>query len=138
MRKHYDRSPTTGCKALFIYKPDQAPSAETRYFIWHKPPRRLSLTPHTVNVEDKQAYLNTNWAKGRSLHRNDWKPEQRPINVVKLVEQPLARSSHTILNGYLKQNGLRKGGVTWPNQDLAPTDQTVVSCLPLGTHHHPI
>jgi group II intron reverse transcriptase/maturase len=70
MCQHYERSPTTGCKALFIYKPDKTPSPETRYFIWHKTPKRLSLAAKTATrVEDKQAYINTNWAKGRSQHK---------------------------------------------------------------------
>jgi len=70
MRKHYDRCPTTGCKGLFIYKPGQTPSPETRYFIWHKTPRRLSLATKTITqVNDKQAYINTDWAKGRSQHK---------------------------------------------------------------------
>ena len=70
MRKHYDRCPTTGCKGLFVYKPGKTPSSETRYFIWHKTPKRLSLATNiTTQVEDKQAYINTNWAKGRSRHK---------------------------------------------------------------------
>jgi group II intron reverse transcriptase/maturase len=70
MHKHYGRSPKTGCRALFIYKPGKTPSPETRYFIWHKTPKRLSLAANTASrVEDKQAYINTNWAKGRSQHQ---------------------------------------------------------------------
>ena len=70
IRKHYDRCPTTGCKGLFVYKPDKLPAPETRYFIWHKTPRRLSLATNTIRqVEDKQAYVNTGWAKGRSQHK---------------------------------------------------------------------
>jgi group II intron reverse transcriptase/maturase len=70
MRKHYDRSPTTGCKALFIYKPGKPPSSKTRYFVWHKTPRRLTLGSSVAStVQDKQAYINTDWAKGRSQHK---------------------------------------------------------------------
>ena len=70
MRKHYDRSPQTGCRALFTYKPGQTPSPKTRYFIWHKPSKRLSLASLSASrVQDQQAYLNTNWAKGRSRHK---------------------------------------------------------------------
>jgi group II intron reverse transcriptase/maturase len=70
MHTHYDRDPKTGCKALFIHKPGKPPSPETRYFIWHKTPRRLSLATVTAAiVQDKQAYINTNWAKGRSQHK---------------------------------------------------------------------
>ena len=70
MHKHYDRSPTTGCKALFVYKPDQTPSAKTQYFIWHKTLPRLSLaSSKAATVQDQQAYINTNWAKGRSLQK---------------------------------------------------------------------
>jgi len=70
IRKHYDRCPTTGCKGLFVYKPDKPPTPETRYFIWHKTPKRLSLATNTTRqVEDKQAYIDTGWAKGRSQHK---------------------------------------------------------------------
>jgi group II intron reverse transcriptase/maturase len=70
MRKHYDRGPTTGCKALFIYKPGKPPSSKTRYFVWHKTPRRLTLGSSVAStVQDKQAYINTDWAKGRSQHK---------------------------------------------------------------------
>jgi hypothetical protein len=70
MQAHYARSPRTGWKALFIHKPGQPSSPESRYFVWHKPSDRLSLhAGPLVNMEDKQAYLNTDWAKGRSLHK---------------------------------------------------------------------
>ena len=43
---------------------------KNRYFIWHKTPRRLQLGSSTVyQVEDRTAYINTNWAKGRSQHK---------------------------------------------------------------------
>ena len=68
MAKHYERSPKTGCKALFIYKPDHPPSPETPYFIWHKTPTRLSLaTP--AWVDDKQTNRNTSWVTGRSQQK---------------------------------------------------------------------
>jgi group II intron reverse transcriptase/maturase len=70
MRVHYARSPTTGCKALFVYQPGKLPSPETRCFVWHKTPRRLTFASTAVrNVEDRQAYIDTGWAKGRSLHK---------------------------------------------------------------------
>jgi group II intron reverse transcriptase/maturase len=70
MRNHYGRDPATGCKALFIHKPGEPPSPETRYFIWHKTPRRLLLASPTVTtVQDKQTGINTDWAKGRSRHK---------------------------------------------------------------------
>ncbi len=70
MPKHYDRSPTTRCKALFVYKPNKTPTEETRYFIWHKTAKRLSLVSTWAStVQDQQAYINTNWAKGRSLQK---------------------------------------------------------------------
>jgi hypothetical protein len=70
MRKHYDRCPTTGCKGLFVDKPGQTPSPETRYFIWHKTPKRLSLASKSIaQVNDKQAYININWARGRSQQK---------------------------------------------------------------------
>ena len=70
MKKHYDRSPTTGCKGLFVYKPGQPSAPETRYFIWHKTPKRLPLaSAKAATVQDQQAYINRNWAKGRSFHK---------------------------------------------------------------------
>ncbi len=40
------------------------------YRIWHKTPRRLSLASVAARtVQDKQAYINTDWAKGRSQHK---------------------------------------------------------------------
>jgi group II intron reverse transcriptase/maturase len=70
MRKHYDRDPATGCKALFVYKPGQPPSPETRIYIWHKTPRRQSLASSAAwTTQDRQAYISTDWAKGRSQHK---------------------------------------------------------------------
>jgi RNA-directed DNA polymerase len=70
MRKHYGRDPKTGCKALFVHKPDKPPSPETRYFLWHKTPRRLTFASATVRtVQDRQAFINTDWAKGHSLYQ---------------------------------------------------------------------
>jgi group II intron reverse transcriptase/maturase len=70
MRKHYGRHPVTGCKALFVYKPGKPPSPETCYYVWHKTPRRLSFSsPSVTTTRDKQAYVNTGWAQGHSLHK---------------------------------------------------------------------
>jgi len=70
MKMHYDRSPTTGCKGLFVYKPGKSPTPENRYFIWHKTPKRLPLaSAKAATVQDQQAYINRNWAKGRSFHK---------------------------------------------------------------------
>jgi group II intron reverse transcriptase/maturase len=70
MRKHYGRSPQTGCKALFVYQPDKQPTPETRYYLWHKTPKRLTFASTTAKyVEDRQAYIDTGWAKGRSLQK---------------------------------------------------------------------
>lgn len=70
MRKHYGRDPKTGCKALFVYKPGQTATSESRYFIWHKTPRRLTFSSSTVcDVQNQQAYVDTGWVKGRSLHK---------------------------------------------------------------------
>jgi hypothetical protein len=68
MRKHYERDPKTGCKALFIHKPGSPPTPKTHYFVWHKTPRRLSFAT-IVSVQDKQPYVNTDWAKGRSMQK---------------------------------------------------------------------
>jgi len=70
MHDHYARDPQTGCKGLFIYRPGQPLTPENRYFIWHKTPKRLSLAIGTAaHVQDKQPYVNANWATGRSLHK---------------------------------------------------------------------
>lgn len=71
MRQHFARDPATGCKALFIHKPGQPPSPQTRLFLWHKPPPRLRLVAATAeSVRDRQALVNTHWAEGRSLHKH--------------------------------------------------------------------
>jgi len=70
MRKQYDRSSKTSCKALFIYKPGKPATPENRYFIWHKTLPRLSLASVTAyNTNDQQAYIDTGWAKGHSRHK---------------------------------------------------------------------
>lgn len=70
MRKHYARDPKTGCLALFVYRPGAPPSAATRYSIWHKTQRRLTFADvGACSVDDRQAYIDTGWAKGRSLHK---------------------------------------------------------------------
>jgi group II intron reverse transcriptase/maturase len=68
MRNHYGRDPKTGCQALFIHKPGLTPTSETRYFVWHKTPRRLTFAT-IISVKDKQLYVNTDWAKGRSMQK---------------------------------------------------------------------
>jgi hypothetical protein len=56
--------------ALYIHKPGQPQTPEHRYFIWHKTLPRLSLAAKTAHtVTDSTAYINTNWAKGRSDHQ---------------------------------------------------------------------
>ncbi|MBL7162168.1 MAG: group II intron reverse transcriptase/maturase [Anaerolineales bacterium] len=70
MRKRYARSSKTGCKALFTHKPGKPATPENRYFIWHKTLPRLSLASATTcGVQDKQTYIDTGWAKGRSRHK---------------------------------------------------------------------
>jgi hypothetical protein len=70
MRKHYDRHPKTACKTLFIYKPGKPPSTENRYYLWHKPPCRLSLASVSARyVQDKQTFIDTNWANGHSQQK---------------------------------------------------------------------
>ncbi|MFL5803643.1 MAG: hypothetical protein ACJ8CR_18115 [Roseiflexaceae bacterium] len=52
------------------YKPAQPQTPEHRYFIWHKTLPRISLAAMTARiVNDSPAYINTNWAKGRSDHQ---------------------------------------------------------------------
>ncbi|MFQ5856023.1 MAG: group II intron reverse transcriptase/maturase [Anaerolineae bacterium] len=68
MRRHYARDPRTGCKALFVQRPDAKPGREARYFIWHKRPKRLPLIANkATTVQDTKPCLNTSWATGHSL-----------------------------------------------------------------------
>jgi group II intron reverse transcriptase/maturase len=70
MKEHYARDPKTGCLGLYVPIPGKPQSVENRYFIWHKSPTRLQLNAAQVyQVEDEQAYINTNWAKGRSQQK---------------------------------------------------------------------
>jgi len=70
MRRRSRRHPKTGCKALFTYKPGTSPTPENRYYLWHKTARRLSIASRTAwYVQDKQAVIDTNWAKGHSQHK---------------------------------------------------------------------
>ena len=72
MRKQYSRSPKTGCVALFTYKPGKPATPENRYFIWHKTLRRLSLASvSSYDTQDIQAYVDTGWARGHSLHKRN-------------------------------------------------------------------
>jgi group II intron reverse transcriptase/maturase len=70
MQHRYRRDPNTNCKTLFVQKPDAKPGSDSRYFLWHKRPKRRSvLTPEAITAQDRKPYLNTNWARGRSLTR---------------------------------------------------------------------
>jgi RNA-directed DNA polymerase len=67
MRHAYARDPQTRCKGLFVRKPG-AKGDRTRYFIWHKRPRRLPLIAReAAELQDVKPYLNTSWATGHSL-----------------------------------------------------------------------
>lgn len=70
MRDHYARDSKTGCLGLYVNIPAQPPVPANRYFIWHKAPPRLWLAANSAyHVQDKQHYLNTDWAAGRSQHK---------------------------------------------------------------------
>jgi group II intron reverse transcriptase/maturase len=70
MKNHYARDPKTGCLGLYIQRPAQPPTPQNRYFIWHKMPPRLWLAAGLAyQVQDKQPYLDTDWAAGRSHHK---------------------------------------------------------------------
>lgn len=70
MRNQYARDPKTHCLGLYVNPPGQPQTPENRYFIWHKTLARLGLGVGSVErVQDEQAYLDMNWAKGRSLHK---------------------------------------------------------------------
>jgi hypothetical protein len=74
MCKHYDRDPKTGCKALFIYKPGKPPSPETRYFVWHKRPRRLSLASATAATSRTNKPTSTQTGPKGEANTSAWKP----------------------------------------------------------------
>jgi group II intron reverse transcriptase/maturase len=68
MRRHYARDPHTGCKTLFVQKPDGCKDERGRYFIWHKRPQRLSVYAwEAAQVQHVKPRLNTGWATGHSL-----------------------------------------------------------------------
>lgn len=70
LRRHYARDPKTGCKALFVHKPDGKKGNDNRYFLWHKRPQRLSvLAWDAASVIAEKPLLNTSWATGHSLSR---------------------------------------------------------------------
>jgi group II intron reverse transcriptase/maturase len=70
MKSHYARDPKTGCLGLYVHIPANPQSAENRYFIWHKIPSRLSFDAQSsYSVQDEQPYIDTGWAKGRSLQK---------------------------------------------------------------------
>jgi hypothetical protein len=70
MKNHYARDPKTGCLGLFVQTPGKLQTPENRYFVWHKTPTRLQLGASSAYfVDDKQAYVNSNWAKGRSQQK---------------------------------------------------------------------
>jgi hypothetical protein len=70
MKTHYARDPKTGCLGLYIHRPDRPQTPQNRYFIWHKMPPRLWLAASPAyQVQDKQPYLDTDWAAGRSHHK---------------------------------------------------------------------
>jgi group II intron reverse transcriptase/maturase len=80
MRDHYARDPRTGCLGLYIYKPGHSQTEEHRYFLWHKTLPRLPLNASpTYHVQDREAYLTTGWAKGRSEHKK-WETRTRAKN----------------------------------------------------------
>ena len=67
MRRRYVRDPKTGCMTLFVQHPGANPKGNSRYYLWHKRPKRLSLmSPEASTIPDKLSYLNTNWGRGRS------------------------------------------------------------------------
>jgi len=60
IRNHWIRDPRTGCKALFVQRPDAKGSKKTRYFLWHKRPKRLSLVSKEAGrTMDTKPLLNT-------------------------------------------------------------------------------
>ncbi len=70
MRDTYARDPHTGCLALYIATPGKPQTPEHRYFLWHKTLPRLPLNAALAyRVQDREAYLNLGWARGRSTHK---------------------------------------------------------------------
>jgi hypothetical protein len=134
MRKHYGRDPKTGCKALFVYKPGKPPSPETRYSIWHKTPRRLTFASFGLGaVQDRQAYVDTGWAKGHSLHRRletrasagDMCQGCGAAGIPLFVHHP---------NRLAKAKRVKKGACHVAKSGLA--QQTKLLCRPCHLAHH--
>lgn len=70
MHDQYARDSKTECKGLFTYKPGMPHIPENRCFIWHKTPKRLGLMSVAAKeVQDRPAYINQNWARGRSQQK---------------------------------------------------------------------
>ena len=70
MRRHYKTHPRTGCKTLSILNPGAKSGSESRCYLWHKRPKRLSLyVRETQAVQDTKPNLITSWATGHSRSR---------------------------------------------------------------------
>ncbi len=70
MKTHYARDPETGYLGLYVPIPGKTRGSENHYFVRNKPPARLGLAASPAyRVQDKQPYLNIDWAKGRSQHK---------------------------------------------------------------------
>jgi hypothetical protein len=68
LRHFYARDPRTGCKTLFVLKPDEGTGRRGPYFIWHKRPKRLSVyAREAAGVQHVKPGHNTGWATGHSL-----------------------------------------------------------------------
>ncbi len=69
MKSHYARNPKTDCLGLYTFIPGNPQMPKNRYFVWHKTPTRLQLGSNLIyQIEDRQAYIETEWAGGHSQH----------------------------------------------------------------------
>ncbi len=136
MKDHYARDPKTGCLGLYVPIPGKPPSLKNRYFIWHKSPTRLQLNAVQVyQVEDEQAYINDNWAQGRSrtkrtetLAKAGNRCEQCGAEGVTLyVHHP---------NHLKKAQRVKKGMAHVAHSGITQTTKLLCHACHMSYHHH--
>jgi len=64
VRKHYQRDPISGRKALSIVQPNGK-----RLFLWNRYPKRVSIYAPGGHAEDRQPVIYTVWADGHSRQK---------------------------------------------------------------------
>lgn len=136
MKEHYARDPQTGCLGLYVPVPGKPPNLENRYFIWHKSPTRLQFnTVQVYQVEDEQAYINDNWAQGRSQHKRmetlakaGYRCEQCGAEGVMLFVHHLNRLE--------KAKRVKKGMAHVAQSGISQTTKLLCHTCHMSYHHH--